>query len=74
MELNKCTRCGCFYVSGPNVCPACEQKDSSEIDKLKSFLSENEITSIDDISFQTGISAKNLDRFLKLEEFKKIKF
>ncbi len=35
MELNKCTRCGCFYVSSNDVCPTCEQKDVAEIDKLK---------------------------------------
>ena len=38
MELNKCTRCGCFYVS-----------------------------------YQTGITVKNLNRFLKLNDFKKLK-
>lgn len=37
MELNKCTRCGCFYVSSNDVCPTCEQKDVAEIDKLKIF-------------------------------------
>lgn len=74
MELNKCTRCGCFYVAGPNVCPSCEQKDNNEIDTLKNFLAENEFENIDDISYQTGISVKNLDRFFKLDDFKKIKF
>lgn len=73
MELNKCTRCGCFYTSEANVCPSCEQKDSNEIDKLENFLQENDITSIDDISYQTGITVKNLDRFFKLDQFKKFK-
>ena len=51
MELNKCTRCGCFYVSSNDVCPTCEQKDVAEIDKLKNFLEDSEISSIDDISY-----------------------
>ncbi len=73
MELNKCTRCGCFYVSSNDVCPACEQKDVAEIDKLKNFLEDSEFSSIDDISYQTGITVKNLNRFLKLNDFKKLK-
>ena len=74
MELNKCTRCGCFYNSISNVCPTCMQKDSSEIDVLKNFLNENEATSINDLSYQTGITINNLNRFFKLDEFKNIKF
>lgn len=74
MELNKCTRCGCFYASEANVCPACEQKDVNELDVLRNYLEENETTTLDDISYQTGITAKNLNRFFKLDEFKKIKF
>ena len=69
MELNKCTRCGCFYVSSNDVCPTCEQKDVAEIDKLE----DSEFSSIDDISYQTGITVKNLNRFLKLNDFKKLK-
>ncbi len=74
MELNKCTRCGSFHTSESSVCPICTGKDISDIDKLKGFLSENEITSIEDISYQTGITTKNLNRFFELDEFKKIKF
>ena len=73
MELNKCRRCGCFYVSSNDVCPTCEQKDVAEIDKLKNFLEDSEFSSIDDISYQTGITVKNLNRFLKLNDFKKLK-
>ncbi len=74
MELNKCTRCGSFHTSESDVCPACNQKDIADIDKLKGFLSENDIISIEDISYQTGITTKNLNRFFQLDEFKKIKF
>lgn len=74
MELNKCTRCGSFHTSKSSVCPTCNQKDIADIDKLKGFLSENDMTSIEDISYQTGITTKNLNRFFELDEFKKIKF
>ena len=74
MELNKCSRCGAFFVSGNNVCPNCEVKDSAEIFKLKSFLEENDYagSSIEDLSCDTGISVKNLNRFLEQNDFKGI--
>ena len=73
MELNKCTRCGCFFYSNAIVCPACEQKDENDIIILKDFFNENEASSIDDLSYQTGISVKNLNRFMELDDFKNIK-
>ena len=42
MELNKCKRCGAFFVSSNYVCPNCEPKDNAEIFKLKTFLAEND--------------------------------
>lgn len=74
MELNRCIRCGSFHTSESDVCPTCNQKDIADIDKLKGFLSENDMSSIEDISYQTGITTKNLNRFFKLDEFKEIKF
>ena len=70
MELNKCIRCGSFYVSGNDVCPSCAEKDTNEIYSLKSFVDENPITSLENISFQTGISVNNINRFIKQDEFK----
>lgn len=73
MELNKCKRCGAFFVSNNCVCPNCEPKDTAEIYKLKDFLSENDCpTSIENLAYDTGISVKNLSRFLKQEDFSNI--
>ena len=58
MEFNRCSRCGSFYVSAGNVCPKCSQKDGLELDT---------------ISNQTGISIKNLNRFVGYPEFKEYK-
>lgn len=71
MELNKCSRCGAFYSTSNNVCPNCEPKDNFEQTKLKNFLQENEIpSSLEILSTDTGISMKNLNRFLSNENFK----
>lgn len=72
MEFNKCERCGAFFVSSNNVCPKCMPKDTMELSKLKNFLEENNCpSSLESLSFDTGISTKNLDRFIKENDFSK---
>ena len=70
MEFNKCKRCGAFFVSNNAVCPNCEPKDNLELSKLKGFLAENDCpNSIESLATSTGISVKNLNRFLTQEDF-----
>ena len=73
MELNKCNRCGSFFVSSGNICPACNQKDSADIAKLENYMKEfNMPENIDEISYNTGISIQNLNRhFAENPEFSK---
>ena len=71
MEFNKCSRCGSFFVSEGNVCPKCSKKDGFEFSTFKSYLQQNGFeNSLDTISNQTGISVKNLNRFIGYPEFK----
>ena len=66
MELNKCKRCGAFFASKDSVCPNCKPKDLSDVYKLKNFLQENDLpSSMDVLSYETGISIKNLNRILE---------
>ena len=37
MQLNKCSRCGCFFMTNDSVCPNCKPKDMCDMNKLKSF-------------------------------------
>lgn len=65
MEFKKCNRCGNFYVSNGVVCPKCEPKDNFEFSTFKSYIAENGLNcSVDNISGATGISVKNLNRFM----------
>lgn len=74
MEFNKCSRCGGFYISEGNVCPKCSAKDGFEFSTFKSYIQENGLgESLDTISGQTGISVKNLNRFMGYDEFKEYK-
>lgn len=74
MELNKCNRCGSFFVSNGNICPTCSQKDSADIIKLKNYMNEfNLPENITEISCNTGISIQNLNRhFAENPEFVKL--
>ncbi|MCI9064079.1 MAG: hypothetical protein HFJ17_05710 [Clostridia bacterium] len=77
MEVVRCSRCGAFYTNGGYVCSKCATKDSLELSTFKNFVEENglEINSLSQISSQTGISEKNLNRFLDyegLEGYKKL--
>lgn len=73
MEFKKCNRCGCFYLSEDDVCQNCMPKDRFEITKLKNYF-ENENCSniVASISIDTGISLKNLNRYLSSNEFSNI--
>ena len=65
MDFNKCSRCGSFYISQGNVCPKCSNQDSLEFETFKDYIAENGLTqNLDTISNQTGITVKNLSRFL----------
>lgn len=75
MEFKKCERCGCFFTSNDNVCYNCLTKDRFEMSKFKNYVEENNISniaSLNDLSIQTGISSKNLNRFLGYEDFNDI--
>lgn len=74
MELNKCERCGNFFVSAGNICPVCSKKDSIDISKLENYFQEfNMPKNIDEISCNTGISIQNLNRyFSEKPEFNKM--
>ena len=71
MELKRCARCGKFYSSDVEVCRDCEKKDFADLSKLKVFFSDNYVTGVSksEISAHTGISARNLNRYLGYEEF-----
>lgn len=65
MEFNKCSRCGNFFISNDDVCPKCKTKDTLEFETFKNHVEKNGINeNLDILSNETGISVKNLNRFL----------
>ena len=71
MNFNRCSRCGGFFMSEGNTWPSCLQKDQLEMSRLENFIMENSNTNLnlEDIASNTGISNKNLNRFLSQEQF-----
>ena len=75
MEVKKCLRCGCFFASSNNICDNCISQDQIEINNLKTYLEENNnFSSVEELSINTGISQKNLNRFLEEKEFQCITY
>ena len=75
MEFKKCERCGCFFSSKDSVCYNCLTKEKFEMSQLKSYIEENNLNnihSLSDLSVQTGIAGKTLNRFLTYEDFSEI--
>lgn len=70
MELNKCSRCGAFHTNIGDVCPKCETKDNLELSTFNNYIEENGFSSIDTIATQTGITQKNVSRFLDSQGIK----
>ena len=72
MEIKKCVRCGNFFTSENVVCQNCEKKDTQDVNKLKGFLMEGiqNGTTKSDVAHSTGITMKNLNRYLEASEFK----
>lgn len=65
MEFKKCSRCGNFYLSEGYVCPRCSAKDNREFSTFKNYIEENGLgNNLDIVSSETGISLKNINRFL----------
>ncbi|MBQ2938114.1 MAG: hypothetical protein IJE05_04480 [Clostridia bacterium] len=70
MEFNKCSRCGNFFVSNDEVCPKCKTKDTLEYETFKNYVEKNGInTDLNALSNETGISTKNLNRFLNYTDY-----
>ena len=73
MEIKRCARCGGFFETVNEVCNGCVAKDNKDMGKLKNYLEgysygEKALTR-EELSFGTGITMKNLNRFLSAQEF-----
>ena len=65
MEFKKCPRCGSFFLSDEPICHNCVPKDKFEMSQLINYFENNDFSGdINVLSVNTGISEKNLNRYL----------
>ncbi len=64
MEFKRCARCGVFFVTDGDVCQNCMPKDRLDMLKFQDYVEGVSDASADTISINTGISLKNVNRYL----------
>ena len=75
MEIKKCARCGQFFETINEECNGCIAKDNKDIGKLKNYFSYGYVAgqvTKGDISANTGVTMKNLNRLLLGSEFEDV--
>lgn len=66
MELRNCPICGKLFVyTVKNMCPECAKEDEANFEKVRSYLSEKPIATLEEVSENTGVPAKNILEYLK---------
>lgn len=66
MNLDNCPRCGRLYVKNPSgVCLPCIKELEHEYEICVNYLRENKGTNIQELSDATGISIKEITRFIR---------
>lgn len=67
-QLDNCPRCGGLFVRGVrDICQACYLKEEEEYQQVSSYLrkSENKKATIYEVSDATGVSVKQITRFIR---------
>ncbi|MEC0227884.1 flagellar protein [Paenibacillus alba] len=66
MNVANCPRCGKIFVKGfAEVCPNCLKDLEQQYDKCLKYLRQNKGTNINDLSDATGVSIKQITKFIR---------
>ena len=70
MEFKKCRRCGAFFASSNEVCSCWQTRDEQDLYRLNNFIDNSGVSlSVANLSAGTGISEKNINRFIANKSF-----
>ena len=72
MEFKKCIRCGSFFVTEGEICQNCTPKDRLDIIKFNNYIENNVGETATNISINTGINIKNVNRYLNQNRIQNI--
>lgn len=69
MATYECQRCGRMFeqIGLEDVCPVCALLDEEEFKRIKEFLTEHQGASTTEVMQHTGVSLKQIKRYLKEE-------
>lgn len=66
MNIENCPRCGRVFAKGfSEVCPACQKDIDKEYELCSDFLRQNKGASITHLSDETGVSIRQITRFIR---------
>lgn len=66
MNLDNCPRCGKLFAKGlKDVCPSCVREIDKEYQNCADFLRENKGSSIHEVSDATGVSIRQITKFIR---------
>ena len=66
MQAKNCPRCGKLFneIKSP-VCPACEKAEEDDFQRVREYIGENELSTLQEISEATGVRAKKIIQYIK---------
>ena len=66
MEVVNCPRCGKLFTRIINpICPSCEKDEEQTFQTVRTFVKENENCTISELSEGTGVSKKNILKYIR---------
>lgn len=65
MELRNCKRCGRLHYGTGRICNECLKKEEDKFNLVKDYLKQNPDSSLIKVSDETGVSATEIERFLR---------
>ena len=70
--MERCSRCGCFFIGNTDICANCMPMETSDKAKLDNYCENNAIVTYDSILYGTGIASSNLSRYLQLPDYSEL--
>ncbi|MCL2461462.1 MAG: MerR family transcriptional regulator [Defluviitaleaceae bacterium] len=66
MQVKNCPRCGRLFteIKSP-ICPECEKAEEDAFQRVREYIDENEMSTLQEISDAAGVSPKKIMQYIK---------
>ncbi len=66
MEVINCPRCGRVFTKiNKSVCPACVKEDEETFERVRSYVKENPLCTMTELSEETKVSVKRITQYIR---------